>query len=118
MEEERKAKLQIKKQINIEYAKPFNPPTNISAFAYVVYEPKFSAKKEKKKIVFDKFIQEGIVGLEGNVRVQSQKKFPHSHKVLISQNSRTQVEVASLTKIMTCILAIQICHKFRLIAST
>lgn len=44
MEEERKVKLEIKKQISQDYAKPFNPPTNISAFAYAVYEPSFSAK--------------------------------------------------------------------------
>ena len=36
-ESERKAKLEIKKQISMDYAKPFNPPTNISAYAYIVY---------------------------------------------------------------------------------
>ena len=56
--------------------------------------------------------------MEDAVRSKAQKKFPHSHKVLISQNSRTQVEVASLTKIMTCILTIELCEKFNIDSSS
>ena len=36
-EEERKAKLEIKKQISQDYAKPFNPPSNISAGSYIIF---------------------------------------------------------------------------------
>ena len=91
MEEERKSKLEMQKQLKQEYAKPFNPPQSISAFAYIVFEldplPKhLPAKQESPK-----------------------KKFPHSHKIIVSQNSRCMVEVASLTKIMTCIVALEIC---------
>lgn len=38
----------MKKQISQEYAKPFNPPNNITAYAYVVYEPDFSRKFKNK----------------------------------------------------------------------
>ena len=43
-----------------------------------------------------------------------QRKYPHSHKVLASLNSRNMVEVASLTKIMSCILAIELCERLKL----
>lgn len=36
------------------------------------------------------------------------KLFLNSHKVVVSLNSRTAIEIASLTKIMTCITAIDI----------
>lgn len=36
----------------------------------------------------------------------SKKKYPHSHKILASFNSRNSVEIASLTKIMTCVVAL------------
>lgn len=36
----------------------------------------------------------------------------NSHKVLVSLNSRSCVEIASLTKIMTCILIIDLAKKF------
>ena len=32
----------------MDYAKPFNPPTNISAYSYIVYEPEISKKNRKK----------------------------------------------------------------------
>ena len=80
----------MQKQLKQEYAKPFNPPQNISAFAYIVYEPDSTPK-------------------ELNKQESPRKKFPHSHKIIVSQNSRCMVEVASLTKIMTCILALEIC---------
>ena len=51
---------------------------------------KFSASR--------KYDQEGIAEIR--------KLFMHSHKVIVSSNSRTAVEMASLTKIMTCIVAI------------
>lgn len=47
-EEERKLKLEFKKQISEEYAKPFNPPANITAASYIIYEPNFSRVKRKK----------------------------------------------------------------------
>ena len=30
--------LELKKELNKNYAKPFNPPENISAQAYIIYE--------------------------------------------------------------------------------
>ena len=41
------------------------------------------------------------------------KVFQHSYKVVVSLNSRTALEMASLTKIMTCIVAIEIAKKYR-----
>ena len=38
----------------------------------------------------------------------------HSHQVIVSLNSRTAVEMASLTKIMTCIVALDIAKKYNL----
>jgi hypothetical protein len=32
----------------MDYAKPFSPPTNISAYSYLVYEPDFSRVEKKK----------------------------------------------------------------------
>lgn len=37
--------LELKKELNKNYAKPFNPPENISAFAFIIYEA--DAKKNK-----------------------------------------------------------------------
>lgn len=28
----------MKKQLNKNYAKPFNPPDNVTAFSYIIYE--------------------------------------------------------------------------------
>lgn len=106
-EEERKNKLQIKRQISQDYAKPFNPPTNITAASYIIFEPKFSDNKGRKKKFF--MDSDGF-----DVSEQTKKKYPHSHKVIASYNSRNAVEVASLTKIMTCILTLQICQKYKL----
>jgi hypothetical protein len=35
----------MKKELNKTYAKPFNPPENISAYSYIIYET--DAKKSK-----------------------------------------------------------------------
>lgn len=54
--------------------------------------------------------------MEGDIQLADKpsKKYPHSHKVVASFNSRNAVEIASLTKIMTCIIAIEICQKYKL----
>jgi serine-type D-Ala-D-Ala carboxypeptidase (penicillin-binding protein 5/6) len=36
----------------------------------------------------------------------------HSHKVIASANSRTVTEIASLTKIMTCIMTLEVSRRF------
>lgn len=46
--------------------------------------------------------------------IEIRKLFLHSHKVVASLNSRTAVEIASLTKIMTCIVTITIGKRFDL----
>lgn len=38
--------------------------------------------------------------------------FLHSHQVIVSLNSRTAVEMASLTKIMTCMIALDLSKKY------
>jgi D-alanyl-D-alanine carboxypeptidase len=38
----------------------------------------------------------------------------NSYKIIVSNNPRTAVEIASLTKIMTCILALDIAKKYEL----
>lgn len=38
LEREKKEMLELKKELNKNYAKPFNPPENISAQAYIIYE--------------------------------------------------------------------------------
>lgn len=73
IEEEKKAKLSLMKEINKNYAKPFNPPPKITAKSYIICETKDN---------------------EENLRV------------VVSYNSKNSQEVASLTKIMTCILTI------------
>lgn len=35
-----------------DYAKPFNPPTNITAASYIIFQPKFSDNKGRKKKYF------------------------------------------------------------------
>ena len=66
------------------YAKPYTPPPKISAKAYIICEK----------------VQEG----EEN----------SSLKIHASLNGKNNLEVASLTKIMTCILAIKLCDRFSL----
>ena len=100
-EEERKLKLEFKKHISEEYAKPFNPPANVTAASYIIYEPAFSKTQRKK--VFLPTLEES-----------RNPKFPHSHKVIASFNSRNSTEVASLTKIMTCFVALELCDRFKL----
>lgn len=50
--------------------------------------------------------------------VGKNRKYPHSHKVIASHNSRTSMEIASLTKIMTCIVALEICDDYCIEASS
>jgi hypothetical protein len=40
--------LELKKELNKNYAKPFNPPENITAQAYIIYET------EAKKIQYNR----------------------------------------------------------------
>lgn len=77
VEEEKKAKLSLMKEINKNYAKPFVPPPKITAKSYIICETKDN---------------------EENLRV------------VVSYNSKNSQEVASLTKIMTCILTIEFCQ--------
>ena len=71
----------------------------MSAFAYIVFEADCKRKSKLNKFsATRKYEQEGIAEIR--------KLFMHSHKVIVSSNSRTAVEMASLTKIMTCIVAI------------
>lgn len=67
----------------MDYAKPFSPPTNISAYSYLVYEPDFS-RVEKKKYF-------GLAEPTTTGEEFKQKKYPHSHKVVASVNSRNTV---------------------------
>lgn len=39
--------LETRKELNKNYAKPFNPPENVSAFAYIIYE---TDPKKKSKL--------------------------------------------------------------------
>jgi len=38
----------MKKELNKNYAKPFNPPENITAFSYVIYEADAKRTNSKK----------------------------------------------------------------------
>jgi hypothetical protein len=98
--------LEVKRELNKNYTKPFNPPENVTAFAYIVYEAdakrsgklrKFSARRRDEEL--------------NEIR----KIFLHSHQVVVSLNSRTAVEIASLTKIMTCIVALDLSRKYDLL---
>lgn len=40
------------------------------------------------------------------------KRFVNTHKILAEFNSRSPLEIASLTKIMTFIVALDICSKY------
>ena len=42
--------LELKKELNKNYAKPFNPPENISAQAYVIYETDVRKVQYNRKI--------------------------------------------------------------------
>lgn len=64
------------------YAKPFNPPPKVTAKSYIVYEK-----------LFDTSVTPPF-------------------KIHASLNSKNSLEVASLTKIMTCYLAIHLCEKY------
>lgn len=40
--------------------------------------------------------------------------FLNSHKIIASLNPRAPTEIASLTKVMTCILTLEIAHRFHI----
>jgi len=103
LEREKRDILEIRKEVNKNYAKPFHPPENVSASAYIVFEADCKKKPKLNRLNQKRYEQEGIVEIR--------KLFMHSHKVIVSSNSRTSVEMASLTKIMTCVIAIEIAQK-------
>ena len=96
--------LELKKELNKNYAKPFNPPENITAQAYIVYETDIKKVQYNRKVSLKR--EEPELGSE------QKKMLIHSHKVLASLNPRVAAEVASLTKIMTCLLVLEIGKKF------
>ena len=67
------------------YAKPYNPPPKITAKAYIIIEKHFN-------------------------EINTDQPF----RIHASQNSKNSLEVASLTKIMTCYLAIKLTEKYEL----
>lgn len=68
------------------YSKPIYSPQDISAKSYIVYEHvKFNKPQKIKKCLL--------------------------HTAF---NTKIGLEVASLTKIMTCLLSIEICQKFNI----
>ena len=70
--------------MNKNYNKPFNPPENISAFAYTIFEADSKKKNSRlRKFSAKKPDQEGLAEIR--------KLFLHSHKVIASSNSRTAV---------------------------
>ena len=73
----------------MDYAKPFNPPTNVSAYAYIVYEPEFSCKNRIKNYTIEAKLLES--GFTEELKQQMTKKYPHSHKIVASSNSRNAV---------------------------
>jgi hypothetical protein len=71
--EEKQQKINLRREINRNYTKPFQPPPKITAKSYIIYE----------------LLEKGSSG-----------------RVVVSFNSKNSQEVASLTKIMTCILVL------------
>lgn len=88
-EEERKLKLEFKKQISEEYAKPFNPPANITAASYIIFEPNFSKIKRKRTCL--PALESSNNGNYYALSPSKNTKFPHSYKVIASLNSRNSV---------------------------
>lgn len=50
VEKEKRDLLELKKEVNKNYAKPFNPPENITANAYIIYESDAKRSKFLRKI--------------------------------------------------------------------
>ena len=92
--------MELKKELNKNYAKPFYPPENISAQAYIVYET------DIKKVVYNRRLSLRKEDPDGSIVDQQRKMLLNSHKVVVSLNPRVAVEMASLTKIMTCIITL------------
>lgn len=70
--------------MNKNYQTAFSPPPKITAKSFIVYE------------IYDGCDKQG----KSNIKIHT------------AFNSKVRVEIASLTKIMTCILAIEICNRF------
>ena len=49
---------------------------------------------------------------------EERKLFQHSHQVVVSLNSRTAVEMASLTKIMTCLVTLNLSQQYQVDLTT
>ena len=75
--------MELKKNLVKMYSNPTGNPENISAKAYIVVKH-FS-----------------------NKTIVNQSKILHT-----ASNSKINAEIASLTKIMTCILIIELCEKY------
>lgn len=69
-------------------------PSNVTAYSYIVYEPSFS-QNDKFKLTED--------------NLKNTNKLFGNNRVLASLNCKSVVEIASLTKIMTFLLALEIC---------
>ena len=55
IEREKREMLETRKELNKNYSKPFNPPENISAFAYIVYEADLKKKTKLRKVRAKKY---------------------------------------------------------------
>ena len=80
----------VKKQLST-----FPPPKNVTANAYIVYEVKQNVS---------------IFRPEG----ESPRKKEYMSRVMTALNSRTAYEMASLTKIMTCIVIVELTQKMQI----
>ena len=84
IEREKKNKIIFRRELHKVYKKAFIPPPKISAKAYVIYE------------VIEK-------NNNGN-----------GSKILATINGKNSQQVASLTKIMTCVIILEISENFKL----
>lgn len=86
-----------RRELHKTYTKQFAAPPKLTAKSFVIIEK---------------------CGDKSPVSLQTKKNLADStktnHRVYLSFNGKSSVQVASLTKIMTCIVAIELCERYSL----
>ena len=85
-----------RRELHKTYTKQFAVPPKISAKSFVVIEKNAGR------------------GTETKMSKLAMNSASNNHKVHLSFNSKSAVQVASLTKIMTCVVALELCERFAL----
>ena len=79
-----------------------------------------NSKVKKKHVEVKKFIPIPKISSKSYIVCEKTRDFlePNRLKIHLAFKSKVRMEVASLTKIMTCLLAIELCERFKIDAQS